>query len=64
MDEIIKKKIEFEISQLDIKNPEVYENPKIEYGIVTWNNGEIDCAPEYMYEHGFVYNTDDIISVA
>ena len=25
---------------------------------------EIDCAPEYMYEHGFVYNTEDVVSVA
>ena len=47
-----------------LKNPEIYENPKREYGIVTWNNGEIDCAPEYMYEHGFVYNTEDVVSVA
>ena len=47
-----------------LKNPEVYENSKLEYGIVTWNNGEIDCSPDFMYEKGFLYNTDDVISVA
>ena len=47
-----------------LKKPEIYENPAIEYGIVTWDNGKIDCAPEYMYEHGFIYNTDDVVSVA
>ncbi|MBQ6781485.1 MAG: DUF2442 domain-containing protein [Treponema sp.] len=47
-----------------LRNPEVYENPKLEYGIVTWNNGEIDCAPEFMYENGYLYNTEDVISVA
>lgn len=47
-----------------LKNPEVYENPKFEFGIVTWNNGEIDCSPDYMYEKGFEYNTKDVIGVA
>ena len=47
-----------------LKNPSVYENPKLEYGIVTWNTGEIDCSPDFMYEHGFEYNTKDIISAA
>ena len=47
-----------------LRNPEVYENPKLEYGIVTWNDGQIDCAPEYMYENGFEYNTQDIVFVA
>ena len=47
-----------------LKNPEVYENPKLEYGIVTWKNGEIDCAPEFMYENSTDYNTKDIVTVA
>ena len=47
-----------------LKNPEIYENTKLEYGIVTWNNGEIDCSLDFMYENGFEYNTKDIISVA
>ncbi len=47
-----------------LKNPQVYENPRLEYGIVTWKNGEIDCSPEFMYEKGFLYNTADVISVA
>ena len=21
-------------------------------GIVTWNNGDVDCVPEYMYDYG------------
>lgn len=47
-----------------LKKPEVYENPKIEHGIVTWNNGEIDCSPDFMYENGYVYNKEDVVSVA
>ena len=27
-------------------------------GIVTWMDEEIDCAPEFMYEHSFPYNRE------
>lgn len=33
----------------------VFQNVTIEDGIVTWLNGEIDCAPEYMYENSYAY---------
>jgi len=33
----------------------VFNNAKVEYGVVTWNDGMIDCAPEFMYEHSFEY---------
>lgn len=32
-------------------------------GSVTWNASQIGCTPEYMYENGFEYNIQDIISV-
>lgn len=44
-----------------LKNPEIYENPSLEYGIVTWDNGQIDCSPDYMYENSFEYNTKDVV---
>lgn len=47
-----------------LKKAEIYENPSIEFGIVTWQNGQIDCSPDYMYEHSYEYNTKDIIRVA
>ena len=31
----------------------------IEDGVVVWLNGEIDCAPEYMYEHSCPYEDAD-----
>ena len=40
----------------------MYENPSMEYGIVTWDNGQIDCSPEYMYENSYEYNTKEVIS--
>ena len=36
--------------------PEVFRTCKINNGVVTWLGGEIDCAPEYMYEHSYEYS--------
>ncbi len=44
-----------------LKRPEIYENPKLEFGIVTWDNGQIDCSPDYMFENSFEYNTSEIV---
>lgn len=44
-----------------LKRPEIYENSKLEFGIVTWDNGQIDCSPDYMFEHSFEYNTSEIV---
>ena len=32
----------------------VFRNLMIDHGIVTWLNGEIDIAPEWLYESGRV----------
>lgn len=38
-----------------LKEEAVFKNPTVEYGVVTWKNGEIDLAPEVMYENSFEY---------
>ncbi len=38
-----------------LKNEKIFMFPAIEYGVVTWKNGEIDCAPEFMYENSYDY---------
>lgn len=38
-----------------LKDPAVFNHIMIDHGVVTWQNGEIDCAPEYMYEHSYEY---------
>ncbi|MDD6570964.1 MAG: DUF2442 domain-containing protein [Thermoflexaceae bacterium] len=39
-----------------LKEPDVFSGAKIEHGVVTWLDGEIDCAPEYMYKHSYEYS--------
>lgn len=35
----------------------VFENAKVEYGVVVWNDGKIDIAPETMYDKSYKYET-------
>lgn len=37
---------------------DVFMNPTIFHGVITWNNGEIDIAPETVYAQSYAY--DDI----
>jgi hypothetical protein len=39
-----------------LKDKNVFSDFKISHGVVTWMNGEIDCAPEYMYANSYSYN--------
>ena len=33
----------------------IFKNAKVEYGVVTWADGEIDIAPETMYDNSYEY---------
>ena len=35
-----------------LADDEVFKGVYIDYGVTVWNNGEIDIAPEYLYENG------------
>lgn len=36
----------------------IFGSPVVFHGVVTWNNGEIDIAPETMYKESYAY--DDV----
>lgn len=38
-----------------LKNNAIFNDPKIESGVCTWDNGAIDVAPEFMYAHSYEY---------
>lgn len=46
-----------------LRNPLIFKNVSIEHGIVTWLNGEIDCAPEYMYQHSYAYSYEQYADI-
>ena len=37
------------------------ELPAKQLKTVHWDNGQIDCSPDYMFEHSFEYNTSEIV---
>ena len=39
-----------------LKREEIFKNPIVDHGVVTWNDGNIDCAPEFMYENSYEYS--------
>lgn len=39
-----------------LKRESVFKNPVIDHGVVTWNNGDIDCSPEFMYNNSYEYS--------
>ena len=49
---------------LPLKDDRVFNTAKVNHGFVYWLDGEIDIAPEYLYEHSVLYNTDDVITAA
>lgn len=40
----------------DLENIDIFNSINVEYGVITWNNGKLDIAPEYVYENSYEYN--------
>lgn len=38
-----------------LADEKIFKNCKVVDGIVIWLDEDIDCAPEYMYEHSYAY---------
>ncbi len=53
----------FDTTKLDgaafepLKDKDVFNNPVIFHGVITWANGEIDIAPETVYRDSYAYNS-------
>ena len=39
-----------------LRDQEVFKKIDIFHGVMTWNNGDIDIAPETVYEQSYPYN--------
>ena len=35
----------------------IFNNPVLFHGVITWNNGEIDIAPETVYRCSYAYDS-------
>ena len=42
------------------EDEKVFNNPVLFHGVITWNNGEIDIAPETVYRDSYSYESIEI----
>jgi len=40
-----------------LADEKVFNNPVLFHGVITWNNGEIDIAPESVYQDSYAYES-------
>ena len=40
-----------------LRDENVFNHPVLFHGVITWNNGEIDIAPEAVYENSYAYES-------
>ena len=38
-----------------LADEKIFSNPVLFHGVITWNNGEIDIAPETVYKESYAY---------
>ena len=41
-----------------LDNEDIFYNPVLFHGIITWNDGEVDIAPETVYAESYPYEED------
>ena len=39
-----------------LTDEQIFNQPALFHGVITWNNGEIDIAPETVYRESFAYD--------
>ena len=39
-----------------LSDEKIFNNPTLFHGVITWNNGEIDVAPETVYKESYAYD--------
>ncbi len=47
-----------------LKDEAVFKTAKVEHGFVSWADGQIDIAPEYLYANSIPYTEDDDLLLA
>ena len=42
-----------------LDDDKIFRNPSIFHGVVTWDNGNVDVAPETLYHDSIAYESED-----
>ena len=38
-----------------LQDEDNFKSAYVDHGVITWMDGEIDCAPEFMYQNSYEY---------
>ena len=44
-----------------LRNEDIFKNVSIFHGVMTWNNGKIDIAPETVYAESYPYESVEAV---
>ena len=44
-----------------LQEDRIFNNPVLFHGVITWNNGEIDIAPEAVYRDSYAYEKENAL---
>ena len=47
---------------LPLADEKIFSNPKLFHGVITWKDGEIDIAPEMVYQYSYAYE-DEVVNI-
>ncbi len=43
-----------------LEDEEIFNKIEIFHGVITWDNGEIDISPEYVYKESYKYDCEAV----
>lgn len=43
-----------------LNDEKIFSSPSLFHGVITWKDGEIDIAPETVYEDSYAYTSTDL----
>lgn len=44
-----------------LEDDDIFNSASLDHGVLVWDNGAIDCAPEFIYENSYVYPVMEVI---
>jgi hypothetical protein len=45
---------------LPLRDEKIFRDIELFHGVITWKNGEIDIAPETVYQESYAYECDEV----
>ena len=44
-----------------LQSDDIFNSAELDRGVITWDRGNIDCAPEFIYKNSYEYPAPEVI---